>query len=280
MTDTLPLDKIKADATLQARASLDPVTIAEYAELYESTELPPLEVFEDDSGSYWLADGWHRYMALQRIGATEASVVIHKGIRAEAKLYAAGANTTHGLRRKPEDTKRAVLLALEAFAEQGKPNPNNVEVGLAAKVSEATVRKYRPLLEPHEQEAPRRRSDGVRITMPNPPAEPITRPTPVSPATVATVLPKEVQKLQEDVWTASIRKELASAGSQLAGAQLTLSHLVSDIGELGLRKALTDTVIRERWQELATYALSLQYWLATLDIHPDEGKAKAYAQAD
>jgi len=64
-----------------------------------------------------------------------------------------------------------VRLALEVFAERGI-NPSNELVGLMAKVSETTVRKYRPDSALRGVTTPRTGLDGRIITMPKPSSEP------------------------------------------------------------------------------------------------------------
>lgn len=74
--------------------------------------LPPLSLFFDGV-HFWLADGFHRYHACLQAGIERISAEIRTGSRRDAVLYAAGANTAHGLRRSNEDKRRAVSMLLE-----------------------------------------------------------------------------------------------------------------------------------------------------------------------
>jgi hypothetical protein len=57
----LPLSAITVDPGLQTRASMNPETVAEYAEaLTAGIRLPPVVVYRDDDGALLLADGFHR----------------------------------------------------------------------------------------------------------------------------------------------------------------------------------------------------------------------------
>src|SRR5262249_14488236 len=72
----------------------------------------PLTVFFDGV-CYWLADGWLRLHAYERAGRSHAECEVQPGSFREARLYAAAANATNSEPRKPEDRRRAVLMALE-----------------------------------------------------------------------------------------------------------------------------------------------------------------------
>lgn len=109
----IPLSDIAVDAGCQSRAAIDPETVEEYAEVLRSgTELPPAVVFFD--GTYhWLADGFHRREAHANAGIAAMRCEVRQGTRRDTILYSVGANATHGLRRKSEDKRRAVMTLLD-----------------------------------------------------------------------------------------------------------------------------------------------------------------------
>lgn len=108
----VPLNAIRLDGGTQIRTGIDEAVVTEYAEvLGAGRHLPPLCVFEDD-GDYWLADGFHRWHALKKIGRTEALCYGYRGSRRDAQLAAVRANHHHGLRRTNEDKRRAVEIVL------------------------------------------------------------------------------------------------------------------------------------------------------------------------
>lgn len=126
ITALRPAD-IRTDGGTQARAALDPATVAEYVEamrelLYAQNgmeRIPPIVVFHDGA-AYWLADGFHRLAAYQQLQQEARPAPpqtiradVRQGTRRDAVLYAAGANADHGLRRSAADKERAVLALLQ-----------------------------------------------------------------------------------------------------------------------------------------------------------------------
>jgi ParB-like nuclease domain len=109
----LNLDIIRLDGGTQARVALNTDVVAEYAaHLQEGDVFPPITVFHD-GGDYWLADGFHRYMANKQNGATEIECDVRIGTLEDAKLYAYGANGKRGLSMSREDKRKVILLMLQ-----------------------------------------------------------------------------------------------------------------------------------------------------------------------
>src|SRR5262245_6103638 len=99
--------------------------IEDYADGYRSGgPMPPGVVFRDQKGVNWLADGFQRLEAAKKAGFTKAEFDVYSGEFEDAKLYAAGANQKHGLRRTNADKRRAVRFVLEV-----KPNWSNTQIG-------------------------------------------------------------------------------------------------------------------------------------------------------
>lgn len=106
------LDKIKYEERLQNRVSINQETVAEYAELLTSgVELPDVTLFFDGS-DYWLADGFHRYHATNKIGALDINAEVRNGTLRDAILFAVGVNAAHGLRRTNADKRKAIETVL------------------------------------------------------------------------------------------------------------------------------------------------------------------------
>jgi hypothetical protein len=106
------IERISTDST-QTRAELNDTVIAEYAEAYEQgIDLPPIDVYFEEE-SYWLADGFHRLRAAQRIGRDSIAANVHQGGQRDAIFHAVGANETHGLRRTNADRRHAVSIMLQ-----------------------------------------------------------------------------------------------------------------------------------------------------------------------
>jgi hypothetical protein len=107
----LELTKIKIDGT-QSRAAVNEQTVTDYCEaINNGVTFPPVIVFKDGN-DYWLADGFHRFLAHSRAGKTGIYEEIRIGTKRDAILYSAGANHEHGLRRTNADKRSAVMLVL------------------------------------------------------------------------------------------------------------------------------------------------------------------------
>ncbi len=129
---------IRIDGGTQARERIDTATVSEYAEaLRDGVEFPPVVVFFDGVDT-WLADGFHRYHAHRQNGATHIEANIEAGTLDDAKLYAASANSDHGLRRTNEDKRRAVRMVLDA-----KPDWSDSHIAKHAGVSHTLVGQIR-----------------------------------------------------------------------------------------------------------------------------------------
>lgn len=111
---SLHIDQIRRDGGTQSRAAINEATVAEYAEamLDPIRVFPPVIVYHDGR-DYWLADGFHRLAAWERIGRTDIPTDIRQGTRRDAILHSVAANSTHGLRRTNEDKRRAVMTLLD-----------------------------------------------------------------------------------------------------------------------------------------------------------------------
>lgn len=109
----LLVDAIRRDGGTQPRAAMDGDLVTEYAEAMEAgATFPPVTVYYDGA-VYWLADGFHRVMAVERLGWYEIPAEVRQGTRRDAVLASAGANATHGARRTNADKRRAVMALLE-----------------------------------------------------------------------------------------------------------------------------------------------------------------------
>lgn len=103
--------KLRTDGGTQLRAEIHTFTVEEYAELYsDGVDMPPVVAFFDGT-DYWLADGFHRLYAVERLDLRSIACDVRQGSRRDAVFYAVGANITHGLRRTRAD-KRACVMAL------------------------------------------------------------------------------------------------------------------------------------------------------------------------
>ena len=119
MSTTIRLADIRWDADCQTRALVESETVLEYAEaMKDGATFPPVVVFHD-STSYWLADGYHRYLAAKTLarerGDEETATIsadIRQGSKLDAVRYALSANARHGKRREPGDYAKAYEIAV------------------------------------------------------------------------------------------------------------------------------------------------------------------------
>jgi len=137
-TQALPLESINVYGGTQARVRTSDEAIASYAEeMSNGAVFPPIIVYYDGS-TYWLADGFHRYLAAKRNEQVEILAEIQPGGRSDALRHALGANATNGVYRTNADKRNAVEIALEEWPDRA--NPVLAEI---CKVSVELVRRVR-----------------------------------------------------------------------------------------------------------------------------------------
>jgi transposase len=109
------MSKIRIDCGTQNRAELSQPVIEEYAEAMKDGDVFPAITLFDDGGSLYLADGFHRYFANQRLGNTEVEAIVMDGTLREALLHSFSANAIHGARRSNMDKRKIVMAMLDDF---------------------------------------------------------------------------------------------------------------------------------------------------------------------
>lgn len=109
------LDQIVLDAGTQFRASANEQRIQDYAELLVDGDSWPFDTVCDvvfDGTSYYLVDGFHRYLAAARVERESIKCNVRSGSLRDAIKSALSANSRHGLHRSNEDKRKAVKFAL------------------------------------------------------------------------------------------------------------------------------------------------------------------------
>jgi len=142
----LELKQLYTEGGTQPRVAINEETVVEYADLLkEGTEFPPVVAFYDGE-LYWLADGFHRFLAHARAGLKKIEVDVRDGSLRDAILYAVGANAEHGLKRTNEDKRKAVVTMLThelvKHGSDGHPWSDNA-IAKRCKVSNHFVAKMR-----------------------------------------------------------------------------------------------------------------------------------------
>lgn len=107
----LRCNQIRIDGGTQMRAALNQEMINDMVIALEAGDILPDPVVFFDSLYYWLADGFHRYHAHEK-KKRSIKCDVREGTQRDAILYAAGANTNHGLRRSAQDKQVAIRTML------------------------------------------------------------------------------------------------------------------------------------------------------------------------
>lgn len=108
----ISMDLIRTDGGTQMRAELDKDVYLDYRDKWTAgVEFDPVDLFHDGS-TYWLADGFHRFYGAKEAKRSSIPSKIHQGTQRDAMLFAAGANSAHGLRRSNADKRQAVTTLL------------------------------------------------------------------------------------------------------------------------------------------------------------------------
>lgn len=114
---TINIKAIRIDGGTQPRESINMETVGDYAEgVKAGIEFPPVVVFHDGA-EYWLADGFHRFHAHTKADRASIAADVRQGTLDDAKLFASGSNSGHGLRRTNADKRLAVQMALGVKAD-------------------------------------------------------------------------------------------------------------------------------------------------------------------
>jgi len=114
-TVQVDLDKVCIDEGTQSRVQIDDDTVEEYAGLLrddDNFQFPPIDVVQDEQGRLIAWDGIHRAQAYRKAGRAVIPARVVRGTLRDAKLKAAGANATHGLKRTQEDKDKAIRMLL------------------------------------------------------------------------------------------------------------------------------------------------------------------------
>jgi hypothetical protein len=117
----LSLDLINLYGGTQARVQTTDEAVESYAdEMNQGTVFPPIDVYFDGA-TYWLADGFHRYLATKRNQRPTIQATVQPGGRTDALRHALGANATNGVYRTNADKRNAAEIALEEWPDKANP---------------------------------------------------------------------------------------------------------------------------------------------------------------
>lgn len=141
MNRRLLLEEIDIYSGTQTRVSTNDEAVVGYAEAMKlGAEFPPVVVYYDGA-KYYLADGFHRFLAAKKIEARDLPAEVREGTRGDALRHALGANATNGVYRTNADKRNAAEIALEEWTDR-----SNAYLADICKVSIELVRKVRKQL--------------------------------------------------------------------------------------------------------------------------------------
>ena len=101
------------DLSLQTRAGTDAETINNYAEaMSDGAQFPDVTVFTDGT-THWLADGFHRVMALKQLGKGTVAADVRKGTSDDAVVFGGTANNKQGKRPTRADVQHFLEMVWE-----------------------------------------------------------------------------------------------------------------------------------------------------------------------
>lgn len=133
----IALSDIRIDGDTQPPNRLCDETVERYAQILD--QLPAVVIFHD-GGSYWLADGFHRFHAARMAGADGMDADVRKGTRTDARLFAASANATHGRAR----TRAELQWWIDQFLNGEGKDWSDRRIAEVVGCSHATVASRRP----------------------------------------------------------------------------------------------------------------------------------------
>lgn len=259
----IALTKLRTDGDTQPRAMLNQDIIAEYAEsMMEDVTFPPIIVFHD-SANYWIADGFHRFFAAKRAGATEIECEMRQGTLREAQLFAVGANSVHGLRRTNEDKRKAVLTLLNdlEWAEW-----SDREIARRCNVSQVTVGRVKKSVSLEKTEVKYKDKHGNVSKMK------MKEPSEVS-------MLKPVEQMED-----SKMQELEVAHQELAAAHVELAEVNEQLMDRVAIAAMDATPEEKAQAEETIASLRIQLKTVTAELNAikvsrDQYQAKAAEMA-
>jgi len=209
--DEMLVEKIRIDCGTQSREKIDQQVVSDYAvALKEGAKFPAVVVFHDGL-EYYLADGFHRYLAHVQAGRTEIEAEVKNGTLRDAILYSLSANETHGLRRTNADKRKSVMTLLE---DEEWKQWSSSDIARACKVSHVFVIKLRKGDKPEvvkfnkQGEVKERKSEHKKpeVTAPAPQVTPEVAPQDEKDDALQILL-EENQKLTDKLTLAALPEE-------------------------------------------------------------------------
>lgn len=149
----------------QMREKLDTGKVKEYADKIkeDANALPPVKLWKDQKGTYWIGDGFHRLHAHIRNGEPEIMAFVQSGDKWDALEQAVKSNHDHGLPRSRGDLYKIIKTVLTTQRLRKKANSDHAIAEMIGS-TQPTVSAYRKKLEEAGDIEPRTKvvgKDGV-----------------------------------------------------------------------------------------------------------------------
>lgn len=142
----IEINRLTLDPRLQFRLQENAEVKQEWADrLKEGATFPPIIVYKDEAGAYWVADGHHRVDAHRLAGIEKIWAEIRHGEFSLAQEHAAAANEDHGLRRTIYDKQKAAEWWIGVYLPQ-HPDLKIRELARRAKLSHTFLNDTRAKL--------------------------------------------------------------------------------------------------------------------------------------
>ena len=113
----LKLKDLKLNFATQTRAAINEGAITSYAERMESGDTFPDVIIYHDGTEHYVADGFHRILAAERLGRKDINAEVHNGTRLDAIKFGLGANKNHGMPMSRKDKENSIRIALREFSD-------------------------------------------------------------------------------------------------------------------------------------------------------------------
>jgi len=108
MQKEIALKDIRIDGGTQQRP-IDETVVARYkALMMEGIEFPLIQVVWDGH-DFWLADGFHRFHAMRKLGKNMIQADVNDGTQRDAIFFSFSANSDHGFARQPGTIKTMLM---------------------------------------------------------------------------------------------------------------------------------------------------------------------------
>ncbi len=141
MIEVIVIDLLNLSKGTQIRIATCEEAVQRYCELMETEEgrlsFPPIIVYRDSDGEYWIADGHHRIKAAIRRKLNTIVAEVREGSRADALWESVRANAKNGIMLTKADLHNAMVMLVK------HTQKSNVAIAELIGFSDMTIKRYR-----------------------------------------------------------------------------------------------------------------------------------------